>query len=137
MAKTHYILASLDNETFTSMSDANTKYNNYLVAIAKAMGQKVIEAELFYAYDKNGKPTFNGDPNASEWWFVWNYNGTSGLVYDGPTNYDPSTCNEFRLVKTLYDVTAEGYSGNDLRKTTELINYILTNQIDEMFAYKA
>ncbi len=137
MAKTHYILASLDNEVFTSMSDANTKYNNYLVAIAKAMGQKVIEAELFYAYDKNGKPTFNGDPSASEWWFVWNYNGTSGLVYDGPTNYDPSTCNEFRLVNVLYNVTAEGYSGNDLRKTIELINYILTSQIDEMFAYKA
>lgn len=75
----------------------------------------------------------NGDKNCNEWWYVWTYANTSGLVnVCANPGYDASTCTNYRLNAALYNPAHEAFH-TDLEGVIVMANWVIANQVDDMF----
>ena len=119
--------------SLTTMSAIEAKLDALMLDCARSAGQFIMEAEMNHAFIDHGHPTYNGDPNADEFWFVWSYNGTSGLQnVSCDTSYDPSTCTNYRLCAALYKPDDSDFS-TTLSSVIVMANWIIANQVDDMF----
>lgn len=117
----------------TSVDEIEIALKGLMTDAARCVCQFIIEAEAHYALKTNGKLTFNGDSNASVWWFIWTYYGTSGLKnVSTNTDYDPSTCTNYRLDGTIYNPDRADYA-NTLEEVINMANWVIANQVDDMF----
>lgn len=133
MAENIIAYAESVRPSLTTMSAIEAKLDALMLDAARSAAQFIMEAEMCHAFATNGHLTYNGDVNATEWWFVWTYYGTSGLANvscnDG---YDPTSCNNYRLSKALYN-PADGDFSTNLSTVITIANWIIANQVDDMF----
>ena len=119
--------------SLTTMSAIEAKLDALMLDCARSAAQFIMEAEMYHAFATNGYLTYNGNKTATEWWFVWTYYGTSGLQnVSCDTSYDPSTCTNYRLSKALYNPD-DGDFSTTLSSVITMANWIIANQVDDMF----
>ena len=121
--------------SLTTMEAVEQKLDALMFDVARSSTQVILEVEMLHAMNANGHLTYNGDTSAKEWWFVWTYAANSGLQYVGcDESYDPSTCDNYRLCGGIFNPDhADAYKTATLPGLIALANWIIANQVDDMF----